>query len=126
MATYDMEEGVFYRCQRCTNCCEWPGEVVVSDAEIQRMAEHLGLSVYRFIAEFTELRRNRSGLTLAEKEGGHTCVLLEGRECRVHPVKPDQCARFPNGWNFPGWRARCEALPEREEAVPENKTGASG
>jgi uncharacterized protein len=46
-----------------------------------------------------------------------TCVFLEGRNCRIHPVKPDQCAGFPNTWNFPGWREVCEAIPVEEEGV---------
>jgi hypothetical protein len=26
-------------------------------------------------------------------------------------VKPEQCAGFPNKWNFTGWRQVCEAIP---------------
>ena len=37
--------------------------------------------------------------------------MLDGNACRIHPVKPAQCAGFPNKWNFPGWRQVCEAVP---------------
>jgi uncharacterized protein len=37
--------------------------------------------------------------------------MLDGSACRIHPVKPGQCAGFPNKWNFPGWRDVCEAVP---------------
>lgn len=121
MPLYDMEPGVFYQCQRCTNCCRWPGEVVLSDAEIERIADFLNLSVFDFVAEFTDLRENRTGLTLREKsEAASTCVFLEGQDCRINPVKPDQCAGFPNQWNFKGWRKACEAIPIPVEAE-ENK-----
>lgn len=40
------------------------------------------------------------------------------RNCTVKIVcampcrgKTHQCARFPNAWNFPGWRKSCEAIP---------------
>ena len=112
MPVYDMDPGVFYQCQRCTNCCRWPGEVVLSETDLDRIAEFLELSVYDFVAEFTSLRANRTGLTLREKpDEGTTCVFLDGQDCRINPVKPEQCAGFPNTWNFKGWRSSCEATP---------------
>lgn len=110
MALYDMEDGVRYVCQRCGNCCRWPGEVPVSEVEITRIATHLGLGEDEFISRFTELRTNRTGLTLISKPN-HECVFLDGIDCRIQSVKPDQCAGFPNQWNFPGWRNTCEAIP---------------
>lgn len=116
MPLYDMDPEVFYQCQRCTNCCRWPGEVVLSDVEIDRIATFLEMSVYDFVAEFTNLRENRTGLTLREKsEDETTCVFLDGQDCRINPVKPDQCAGFPNQWNFKGWRQSCEAIPVKIE-----------
>ncbi|MBP6782322.1 MAG: YkgJ family cysteine cluster protein [Verrucomicrobiales bacterium] len=110
MSLYDMEEGVHYACQRCGNCCRWPGEVPVSDAELERIALFLGLSLHDFVADYTDLRLNRTGLTLIEKPN-HECVFLDGINCLIQAVKPDQCAGFPNQWNFPGWRKSCEAIP---------------
>ncbi len=110
MSVHDMEEGVWYACQRCGNCCRWPGEVPVSDAEIVRIAAHLKMSEADFIAEYTCVRKNRTGLTLVWKPN-HECIFLDGIDCRIQAVKPDQCAGFPNRWNFPGWRKVCEARP---------------
>ncbi|HSP41854.1 MAG TPA: YkgJ family cysteine cluster protein [Luteolibacter sp.] len=106
----DLDPAVFYVCQRCTNCCKWPGDVRIEDHEIARIAGFLGIGEDDFIARFTRLRSNRQGLSLIEKEN-HECVMLDGSSCRIHPVKPAQCAGFPNKWNFPGWRQVCEALP---------------
>jgi Fe-S-cluster containining protein len=72
------------------------------------------LSEYEFIQRFTRLRRQRDGLALEENADGG-CVFLEGKNCRINAVKPDQCAGFPNTWNFPGWRDICEAVPVVEE-----------
>lgn len=101
---------VYYQCQRCANCCRWPGEVIVTDGEVDAIAEYLQLDVSEFIERYTALRLNRQGLTLIEKPN-HECVFLEGIDCAINPVKPRQCRDFPNKWNFPGWRQVCEAIP---------------
>ena len=107
---------VHYVCQRCTACCKWPGDVRLEEDEIEPIAGHLGLAVDEFIRRFTRLRSNRQGLSLIEKDN-HECIMLEGDACRIHEVKPAQCAGFPNKWNFPGWREVCEAIA----APPQSK-----
>ena len=102
-----MTREIHYECQRCTNCCRWPGHVKVGAAEI---AQFLGMHEYDFIQRYTRLRDHRDGLALIEKPNGE-CIFLEGRDCAVQSVKPIQCAGFPNTWNFPGWREVCEATP---------------
>lgn len=104
---------VHYDCQRCTECCRWPGLVPVGDAEIAGMARLLGVGEREFIETYTRLRPRRDGLSLAEKPNGE-CIFLDGRDCRVQNAKPLQCKGFPNRWNFPGWRAVCEAVPRLE------------
>lgn len=101
---------VFYVCQRCGNCCKWPGDVRIEESDIAPMAAHLGMSEEDFLRSYTRLRTNRTGLSLIEKQN-HECIMLDGNSCRIHPVKPAQCKGFPNLWNFPGWREVCEAIP---------------
>jgi Fe-S-cluster containining protein len=102
---------IHYACVRCTECCRWPGQVELGDAEIARMAAFLGVSELAFIERYTRLRPDRRGLALQDAPGG-ACVFLAGRDCRVQPVKPQQCRDFPNGWNFPGFEKICRALPK--------------
>jgi len=104
-----LDPAVFYVCQRCTNCCKWPGDVRIEENEIAPIAAFLGLNEAEFIRKFIRLRTNRRGLSLIEKDN-HECIMLDGKACRIHPVKPGQCAGFPNKWNFPGWRDVCEAV----------------
>lgn len=101
---------VFYLCQRCANCCKWPGDVRVSEREISQIAAFLQMSEYDFIQKHTRLRANRQGLALLEKPNGE-CEWLEGNSCLLQPVKPQQCRDFPNRWNFPGWQKVCHAIP---------------
>jgi len=103
----------YYLCQRCTNCCRWPGFVKIEMDEIPAIAGVLGLSEFDFIQQYTVLRPNRSGLALIPTPGGE-CVFLDGRDCRIQAAKPRQCKGFPNEWNFPGWREVCEAIEAEE------------
>ena len=102
--------GVRYLCQRCGNCCRWPGDVRITEGEVVKIARFLGLTEEAFIERHTRLNANRTGLSIIEKPNGE-CVFLEGvNTCLIQPVKPAQCSGFPNEWNFPGWREQCEAV----------------
>ncbi len=101
---------IFHECQRCTACCRWPGQVRLAEGEIAKLAAHLLLTESAFIQEFTRLADDRRGLALQDKPNGE-CVFLAGSDCRVQPVKPQQCRDFPNLWNFPGFEAHCRAIP---------------
>ena len=105
-----LDPSVHYVCQRCTACCKWPGDVRLEEDELEPIAQHLGMALQEFIATYTRLRTNRQGLSLIEKEN-HECIMLEDGGCRIHEVKPSQCAGFPNRWNFAGWQKVCEAKP---------------
>jgi len=103
---------IFLECQRCTACCRWPGQVRLSDAEIARLAAFKHLTEHEFIQRFTRLRWDRGGLSLLDQPDG-SCIFLEGNDCAVQPVKPQQCRDFPNLWNFPGFEKICHALPRK-------------
>jgi uncharacterized protein len=103
---------VHYLCQRCGNCCRWPGDVRITDTDIPRIAQHLSLSPAEFLDRYTRLNANRTGLSIIDKPNGE-CVFLEGKNtCSIQPVKPQQCSGFPNDWRFPGWQDLCEAIPQ--------------
>lgn len=101
---------IFLECQRCTACCRWPGQVLLNEAEITRLAAFKGLSEHDFIQQFTKLRPDRRGLSLKDQPDG-ACIFLEGENCAVQPVKPQKCREFPNLWNFPGFEKVCHAIP---------------
>ena len=101
---------IFHECQRCTACCRWPGWARITEAELARLAAFKGVSEYDFIQQRMRLRPDRRGLALADKPNGD-CIFLEGNDCSVQPVKPQQCRDFPNLWNFPGFEKICRAIP---------------
>ncbi len=94
----------------------------MTEAEVEAIANHLGMRLYDFVRDFTDLRENRQGLTLIEKPDG-ACIFLEGNECAIQPVKPSQCKGFPNEWNFPGWEKQCEAIPIPKSEIEGNGDG---
>jgi uncharacterized protein len=106
---------VFYQCQRCTACCRWPGDVRLREGEIARLAAFKGMSEVEFIQRYTRLTKDRNGLSLEEKPNGE-CIFLDGDDCAVQPVKPQQCSDFPNLWNFPGFEKTCHAIPQMVSA----------
>lgn len=113
------EESVYYVCQRCTACCKWPGDVCIEDEEVSKIAEYLGMAEHEFVQVYTRLRANRQGLSLIDKEGSTECIMLDGKECRIQDVKPEQCKGFPNKWNFPGWEKECQAIAVPRSEAPE-------
>lgn len=82
----------------------------LDDGEVARLAAFKGMGEIEFIQHFTRLSRDRRGLSLEEKTNGE-CVFLDGDNCSVQPVKPQQCRDFPNLWNFPGFEKTCQAIP---------------
>jgi hypothetical protein len=105
---------IFLECQRCTACCRWPGQVRLTDFEITRLAAFKGLNEHDFIQQYTRLTRERRGLALMDKPNGE-CIFLEGEDCSVQSVKPQQCRDFPNLWNHPGAEKMCQAIPRLVE-----------
>jgi len=83
----------------------------LTNAEITRLAVFKRLSEYDFIQRFTRLTDDRRGLALQDKPNGE-CIFLEGNDCSVQSVKPQQCRDFPNLWNFPGFEKVCRAIPQ--------------
>ena len=85
-------------------------DVRLTEGEVARMAAFKGMRELEFIQNFTRLTRDRRGLSLEEKADG-SCIFLEGNDCSVQEVKPQQCRDFPNLWNFPGFEQVCRAIP---------------
>ena len=82
----------------------------VTPEEVSTIAAFLGRDEAEFISSCTRLNANRTGLSIIDKPNGE-CLFLEGvNTCQIQSVKPIQCAGFPNVWNFPGWREKCEAV----------------
>jgi Fe-S-cluster containining protein len=82
-----------FECQRgCTRCCEQEGFIYLTESDVVRMAEFLGLSQSdferRFVYRTTKFIRLKSAKAAP-------CHFLNANGCSIHAVKPLQCRAFP-------------------------------
>ena len=99
-----------YVCTGCGKCCRWPGYVRVTESEVDKISDFLGISPEDFVATYTKLTKDRRGLTIVEREDGACRFLNDDESCMIQPVKPQQCVDFPHKWNFPGFEDECPAI----------------
>ena len=98
-------------CQRCGACCRIrDGIVRVSEAEIARIAAHLGMREQDFIDRETEVAPDRRTLMLRSRPDGACVYLTDDNRCRIHAVKPDKCRTFPFEWTNADSREVCPGL----------------
>ncbi|HEX3727994.1 MAG TPA: YkgJ family cysteine cluster protein [Pirellulales bacterium] len=109
------EKGLRFECTGCGDCCTGaPGYVWVVREEIQKLAEHLGLSVADFEQKF--VRQVGIRKSLIEFANGD-CVFFDGqsRKCKVYEARPRQCRTWPfwgsNMASKESWQHTCEVCP---------------
>ena len=86
-----------FNCQQCGICCRWTGHVLLTDADITRLAAAVELSEDELIERYTVLAVNRRQLSLTEGEDGG-CIFLEDTQCAQYDARPEQCRSFPHAW----------------------------
>lgn len=84
-------------CERCGWCCREENTIAVSIDDCRRIAGHLGLSLKRFMIDYTrphELKAEEVGSARMLKKGaGEFCPFYDAAMpgCRIHSVKPQVC-----------------------------------
>jgi hypothetical protein len=82
-----------FSCQPgCTNCCRQTGFVYLTEADLRRAAEFLGMETAAFERQYVYRTRNRLRL---RKPRDSQCHFLLAAGCSIHPAKPTQCRTFP-------------------------------
>jgi Fe-S-cluster containining protein len=88
-----MAEGMRFECQPgCTECCRQKGFVYLTEADLRRMAEYVGMTAAAFERKYV-YRTSRKMRLRVPREG--TCPFLLEAGCSIHPAKPTQCRIFP-------------------------------
>jgi Fe-S-cluster containining protein len=108
-------EGLRFRCTQCGDCCTGaPGYVWVNKAEMERLAEELGLPLDQFERQY--VRKVGIRHSLVEHLNGD-CVFFDTqtRKCRVYSARPRQCRTWPfwdsNVRSEEAWRRTSEICP---------------
>jgi Fe-S-cluster containining protein len=109
------EAGLAFECTQCGACCSGAeGYVWVEQAEIDAMAELMGMDIAQFERKF--VRRVGIKKSLVEYPDGD-CVFLDPstRKCSVYQARPIQCRTWPfwdsNLKSERTWQATCEVCP---------------
>jgi uncharacterized protein len=88
-----MSAGLRFECQPgCTACCEQKGFVYLTEEDVPRMAQFLGMTQTAFERRYVYHTRNRRRLRVPRES---PCSFLRDGGCSIHPAKPTQCRIFP-------------------------------
>ena len=104
-----------FKCQKCGACCRWTGHVLLTAADVTRLAAAAGLTEEQFIERYTVLASNRRQLSLSDGPDG-SCALLKNGRCALYEARPAQCRDFPHGWRVTEGCPVLEAL-DKTDAV---------
>jgi Fe-S-cluster containining protein len=86
-------EGLRFECQPgCTECCRQKGFVYLTEADVVRAAEFVGMTPAAFERKYIYRTRHRMRLRVPREAN---CHFLVGDGCSIHPAKPTQCRIFP-------------------------------
>jgi len=82
-----------FECQPgCTVCCQRKGFVYLTEDDVARAAEFLGVTAGVFEERYIYRTRNLRRLRIPR---GGLCRFLREDGCSIHSVKPTQCRIFP-------------------------------
>lgn len=88
-----MAEGLRFECQPgCTACCEQRGFVYLTEDDVPRAAQFLGMTAAAFERKYVYRTKNRRRLRVPRDS---QCTFLRDGGCSIHPAKPTQCRVFP-------------------------------
>ena len=88
-----MGEGLRFECQAgCTECCRQRGFVYLTEVDLARAAEFLGMTASVFERQYVYRTRSRMRLRVPART---RCHFLTDGGCSIHPAKPTQCRIFP-------------------------------
>ncbi len=109
------KDGLKFSCSGCGDCCTGaPGFVWVDPAEIQAIADSLGIPGEEFKDQYT--RKIGARRSLKEFSNGD-CVFFDNksRKCEVYDSRPRQCKTWPfwdsNLQTPEDWERTCEECP---------------
>ena len=89
-----------YDCSKCpAYCCSYP-RIIVSEADIKRLAKHHGLSVAKARKKFIKKGDEPGEQVLRHQKDEHFGTIcqflnLETRQCTIYHARPRICRDFP-------------------------------
>ncbi|WP_258539222.1 YkgJ family cysteine cluster protein [Dissulfurirhabdus thermomarina] len=96
-----------FECCCCGHCCHGESTVSLTPGEQAAMARFLGMETGAFLAAYCVERPGRVEMRVVD---GHCVFYGDDGLCRVHPVKPSHCRRWPLHPSILGDRGAWEAI----------------
>jgi Fe-S-cluster containining protein len=81
-----------FECQRCNQCCQGRGGILLWPDQIGPAAAELDMEGDEFLTRYCE-PKGEAYSVLCGDDG--SCLLLGPEGCRIHEAKPDICKRWP-------------------------------
>lgn len=82
-----------FECQKCGQCCEGKGGIVLNKRDLARLAAFLNLNEEEFKQNFCEISAGK--LKISSGGDGYCVFYRQNRGCAVHEIKPDVCRAWP-------------------------------
>lgn len=79
-------------CTNCGNCCRVM-QPLLTDADIKRLAAHLGLPVKQFRDDFIEVGSEKGAVA---EFSTMPCPFLRDNSCSVYDCRPRDCRSYPH------------------------------
>ena len=114
-------DGLKFSCTQCGRCCGGaPGDIWVSEDEIEALAERLGVENEAFRRKYTR-KVGRRGISLVEKSN-YDCIFFDKKSgCTVYEERPLQCRTWPfwrsNVRSREDWDIESESCPGMDRGV---------
>ncbi len=88
-----MAQALRFECQPgCTACCTQRGFVYLTESDLARAAEFVGMTAAAFERRYVYRTSKRMRLRVPREA---QCHFLREGGCSIHPAKPTQCRIFP-------------------------------
>ncbi|MCK9295805.1 MAG: YkgJ family cysteine cluster protein [Desulfobulbaceae bacterium] len=84
-----MEEEIF-ACQQCGYCCQGETTVSLTDDDLQRMVDYIGLPEKEVKEKYLRITGNVIQMKIVDRH----CIFFD-KGCTVHPGKPWRCSQWP-------------------------------
>ncbi|MBO4300506.1 MAG: YkgJ family cysteine cluster protein [Desulfovibrio sp.] len=88
-----MPVDAIFQCHKCGQCCEGRGGIIVSPADLERLASHLSMSVEKVKAQYCELCGGKIQIRCGDD--GFCIFFHKTKGCGVHERKPAVCQAWP-------------------------------
>ena len=107
-----------FSCKMCSHCCSGePGFVFLSESDIERASDELGLCKDEFLSLYA--RRIDYGtyyLYSLKERDDYSCIFLSNKGCEIYQSRPVQCMTYPF------WPGLCDS----DQAWNEEKRNCPG